>query len=346
MKMNMRKLVLSALAPLLLVGCYKDYTLDYDYTAVYVAYQYDLRTFVLGEEGKFDFTVALAGVVTNNKDRNVEVELRDELLSEDLSQYTTTFGVTSFTALDGLRGNGKFGERSQQYVTEGVSGLSELTPLPTEYYTVSGLDNMVIRKGRHTAAVSINATSAIESDANAFKPYYALGFKINKADADSVISEKCFGIIVVKCENKFFGNWYHGGKTVIKNDATGATVSEDTYDLVIPQADSKVYSLTTVDASTVMTDKIGLNSGKLLLKFNGNEITVSSADGSKEIKPISGQPSVYNDAKLLQDRELILNYCYSNGDGTTTYITDYLKFRNRVRDGINEWQDENEKNYE
>ncbi len=342
----MRKLVLSALAPLLLVGCYKDYTLDYDYTAVYVAYQYDLRTFVLGEEGKFDFTVALAGVVTNNKDRNVEVELRDELLSEDLSQYTTTFGVTSFTALDGLRGNGKFGERSQQYVTEGVSGLSELTPLPTEYYTVSGLDNMVIRKGRHTAAVSINATSAIESDANAFKPYYALGFKINKADADSVISEKCFGIIVVKCENKFFGNWYHGGKTVIKNDATGATVSEDTYDLVIPQADSKVYSLTTVDASTVMTDKIGLNSGKLLLKFNGNEITVSSADGSKEIKPISGQPSVYNDAKLLQDRELILNYCYSNGDGTTTYITDYLKFRNRVRDGINEWQDENEKNYE
>ncbi len=342
----MRKLVLFALAPLLLVGCYKDYTLDYDYTAVYVAYQYDLRTFVLGEEGKFDFTVALAGVVTNNKDRNVEVELRDELLSEDLSQYTTTFGVTSFTALDGLRGNGKFGERSQQYVTEGVSGLSELTPLPTEYYTVSGLDNMVIRKGRHTAAVSINATSAIESDANAFKPYYALGFKINKADADSVISEKCFGIIVVKCENKFFGNWYHGGKTVIKNDATGATVSEDTYDLVIPQADSKVYSLTTVDASTVMTDKIGLNSGKLLLKFNGNDITVSSADGSKEIKPISGQPSVYNDAKLLQDRELILNYCYSNGDGTTTYITDYLKFRNRVRDGINEWQDENEKNYE
>lgn len=344
--MNMRKLVLFALAPLLLAGCYKDYTLDYDYTAAYIAYQYDLRTFVLGEEGKFDFTVALAGTVTNNEDRNVEVELRDELLSEDLSQYTTTFGVTSFTALDGLKGNGKFGERSQQYVTDGVSGLTELTPLPTEYYTVSGLNKMVIKKGRHTAAVSINATSAIESDANAFKPYYALGFKINKADVDSVICEKSFGVIVVKCENKFFGNWYHGGKTVVKNDATGETVSEDTYELVIPQADSKVYSLTTVDASTVMTDKIGLNAGKLLLAFNGNDITVSSADGSKEIKPIAGQPSVYNNAKLLQDRELTLNYCFSNGDGTTTYITDYLKFRNRIRDGINEWQDENEKNYE
>ncbi len=344
--MNMRKLVLSALTPLLLAGCYKDYTLDYDYTAAYIAYQYDLRTFVLGEEGKFDFTVALAGTALNTEDRNIEAEIRNELLSEDLSQYTTEFGVGSFTALDGLKGNGQFGDLSQKYVTEGVSGLTELTPLPTDYYTVSGLDKMVIKKGRHTAAVSVTATSAIENDANAFKPYYALGFKINKADVDSVLCEKSFEIIVVKCENKFFGNWYHGGKTVVKNDATGETVSEDTYELVIPQADSKVYSLTTVDASTVMTDKIGLNAGKLLLKFSGNDITVSSADGSNEIQPIAGQPSVYNNAKLLQDRKLTLNYCFSNGDGTTTYITDYLQFRNRIRDGINEWQDENEKNYE
>lgn len=344
--MNMKKLVLSALAPLLLAGCYKDYTLDYDYTAAYIAYQYDLRTFVIGEEGKFDFTVALAGTARNNEDRKVEVELRNELLSEDLSQYTTAFGVTGFNALDGLNGRGAFGDLSQRYVTEGVSGLKELTPLPSEYYTVDGLDKMVIKKGRHTAAVSIKATPAIEEDANAFKPYYALGFKLNKADVDSVLCEKSFEIIVVKCENKFFGNWYHGGKTVIKNDATGEIVSEDVYDLVIPQADSKVYSLTTVDASMVMTDKIGLNAGKLLLKFNGNDITITSADGSKEIRPIADQPSVYNDAKLLQDRRLTLNYSFSNGDGTTTYITDYLQFRNRIRDGVNEWQDENEKNYE
>lgn len=344
--MNIKKLAPLALLPLLLSGCYKDYTLDYDFTAAYIAYQYDLRTFVIGEEGKFDFTVALAGVVDNTKDRTVEVELRDELLSEDLSQYTTEFGVSSFTALDGLNGKGGFGDLSQKYVTEGVSGLTSLTPLPSEYYTVDGLDRMVIKKGRHTSAVTIKATPAIEEDPDAFRPYYALGFKLNKADVDSVLCEKSFEIIVVKCENKFFGNWYHGGKTVIKDDATGNVVSEDVYDLVIPQADSKVYSLTTVDAATVKTDKIGAGAGSLLLKFNGNEITVSSADGSKEIKPIPDQPSVYNDAKLLQDRKMTLNYSFSNGDGTTTYIYDYLEFRNRIRDGINEWQDENEKNYE
>ena len=344
--MNIKKLAPLALLPLLLSGCYKDYTLDYDFTAAYIAYQYDLRTFVIGDEGKFDFTVALAGVVDNTKDRVVEVELRDELLSEDLSQYTTEFGVSSFTALDGLNGKGVFGDLSQKYVTEGVSGLTSLTPLPSEYYTVDGLDRMVIKKGRHTSAVTIKASPAIEKDPDAFRPYYALGFKLNKADVDSVLCEKSFEIIVVKCENKFFGNWYHGGKTVIKDDATGNVVSEDVYDLVIPQADSKVYALTTVDAATVKTDKIGAEAGSLLLKFNGNEITVSSADGSKEIKPIPDQPSVYNDAKLLQDRKMTLNYSFSNGDGTTTYIYDYLEFRNRIRDGINEWQDENEKNYE
>ena len=173
--MNIKKLAPLALLPLLLSGCYKDYTLDYDFTAAYIAYQYDLRTFVIGEEGKFDFTVALAGVVDNTKDRAVEVELRDELLSEDLSQYTTEFGVSSFTALDGLNGKGGFGDLSQKYVTEGVSGLTSLTPLPSEYYTVDGLDRMVIKKGRHTSAVTIKATPAIEKDPDAFRPYYALG---------------------------------------------------------------------------------------------------------------------------------------------------------------------------
>ena len=37
MKMNIKKLAPLALLPLLLSGCYKDYTLDYDFTAAYIA---------------------------------------------------------------------------------------------------------------------------------------------------------------------------------------------------------------------------------------------------------------------------------------------------------------------
>ena len=176
MKKYMKKLMmLLGLMPLALTGCYDDYTMDYDYNAVYVAYQYDLRTFVVGEGMKFDFTAALAGIMKNSKDRAVEAVIDNDLLTEDLSKYTTQFGVQSFTAMDGLNGAAPFGDLSQKYVTEAIAGLTALTPLPENYYTVEGLGNMVIRKGRHTAAATVKASDAILADANAFKPYYALG---------------------------------------------------------------------------------------------------------------------------------------------------------------------------
>ena len=49
--------------------------------------------------------------------------------------------------------------------------------------------------------------------------------------------------------------------------------------------------------------------------------------------------------RQLQNRKLFLNYRFANGDGTTTYVQDTLTFRNRIRDGVNEWQDENPEHY-
>jgi hypothetical protein len=43
---------------------------------------------------------------------------------------------------------------------------------------------------------------------------------------------------------------------------------------------------------------------------------------------------------------LILKYKYTNaGNGWTYHCTDTIQFRNRLRDGINEWQDENPSHY-
>ena len=102
---------------------------------------------------------------------------------------------------------------------------------------------------------------------------------------------------------------------MVKNDATGEVVSSEEYELVLPQADGKTYVLTTVDDKTVKTNKVGTKAGEMLLTFNG------------------------------KDRKMTLNYSYSNGDGTTTYVNDYLQFRNRIRDGVNEWQSENPEDY-
>lgn len=344
---KMKKTVLFALSALTLQGCYEKYTMDYDYSAAYVAYQYDLRTFVIGEQMKFDFTVALGGVVNNDRDRAVRISIDDALLTNDLSVFAEEGSdVGNFTALDGLLGKAPFGTVCQSYVTKEVEAqkLDVLTPLPASYYQTSALESS-IRKGRHTATATVSAKDEILGDEKALKPYYALGFKVSEADADVLLREKSFAIIAIKCEHRFWGNWYHGGRSVVKNDTDGTVVSEEEYPLTLPQSDSKVYTLTTVAADAVETDKTGPGNGRLKLTFDGDRIHVESADGSKQIAPIADCPSHFNGAKLLQERKLFLNYSYSNGDGTTTYVTDTLAFRNRIRDGINEWQDENPENY-
>ena len=75
-------------------------------------------------------------------------------------------------------------------------------------------------------------------------------------------------------------------------------------------------------------------------------------DGTVDVAPAPGSPYQvepdgecrYNQAKLLQDRKIYLKYKYVK-DGLVHHCTDTLKFRNRIRDGVNEWQDENQDNY-
>ena len=326
---NMKKILfLFVSALMLLTGCYPDYVRDYDEgTGVYTAYQYDLRSFVLGENESFDFTVALGGVINNDKDRNVKVVLDNSLLTSDLAQLVTDKSYESFTALDAILGKGSFGTICQKYVTDDVkaAGITSLTALPESYYNVSGLNSMVIKKGRHTATATIKATDFIKEDPNVFAPYYALGFRIESADADHLQPEMGFEVIVVRCENKFFGQWSH----------SGADYS---------QADDKVFTLTTKSHNSVVLT--GSNeTGPLVLTFNDdNTVSVASADGSVVISEISGEPSVHNNAKLLQDRQISLNFTYSAG-AIVNEFRETLKFRSRVRDGVLEYQDENPENY-
>jgi hypothetical protein len=82
----------------------------------------------------------------------------------------------------------------------------------------------------------------------------------------------------------------------------------------------------------------------MILSLNGPDITVTAATGSTYAFEPNGS-STYNQAKLLQNRKILLNYKYVNGDGNTCYAQDTLTFRNRIRDGVNEWQDENPSHY-
>ena len=317
---NMKKIIFLFLSALmLLTGCYPDYVRDYDEgTGVYTAYQYDLRSFVMGENESFDFTVALGGVISNDRDRKVKVVLDNSLLTSDLAQLAPEKNYPSFTALNAILGAGSFGNICQKYVTDDVkaAGITALAPLPESYYKVSGLDAMTIKKGRHTAAVTIKATDFIKEDPKVFAPYYALAFRIESADADHLDPEKGFEVIVVRCENKFFGDW----------KSTSGTA---------------VYTMTTKDDKSVYVT--GLAPSKLVFTFNDdNTVSVSSADPSLTIA--AGATASFNGAKLLQDRVINVSFDYTY-QGQTQTVSEEMKFQSRVRDGVLEWQDENPENY-
>ena len=300
-------------------GCYEDYVKDYGKTGVYVAYQYNMRTFVLDEGEQFKFTVALGGVMQNDKDRKVSLVMAPSLLDGALDNMKNT----NMVAYEGV-------------ATEfNASPISALTELPASYYTVDGLDGLTIRKNWHTASIVLKATDQMRNDPKVFGPYYAVAFKIASADADVIVDGKDFAVVAVKCENRFYGSWSHSC-SIDETSPAGELVSSRY--IGYATTDANAYTLTTVDGETLTCDKVAGETREMTLAFDGDDITISSADG------VAGTGR-FNGDKLLQNRKLYLEYSYENEAGNTVTVKDTLSFRNRYRDGVNEWQDENPENY-
>ena len=186
------------------------------------------------------------------------------------------------------------------------------------------------------------------SDPAAIIPTYALGIKVTRADSDSLLPDKSTAIIGVKFENMLFGNYWHGGITVIKDPADINVIDTLKYYTQIPVADIKVWALKTISPNSFVTsgfsDVSSLSGKEIILTLNGGNITVSpSIDGEYQILP-DGK-SMFNQAKLLQYRKIYLKYKYQDAFGNWCHAQDTLTFRNRIRDGVNEWQDEDPSHY-
>ena len=148
---------------------------------------------------------------------------------------------------------------------------------------------------------------------------------------------KDYAVIAVKCENRFFGFWTRRGMTR-SYDWMGNKSGDDDYESP-SLAESRQYELTTVSANSVSCNKVAGSTGQMTLTFDGSSVAISSDDGK-----ITGTGS-FNGATLLQDREIYLRYKVTHDDGSYDEVRDTLAFRNRIRDGINEWQDENPDQY-
>jgi hypothetical protein len=323
----MKKIIAVLLMMVAFSACYDDYILDYEYDGIYFPYQLDVRTFVVGEGMKINFGVALGGVRDNDRDRVVNYQMDNNLISaQTLEQMKAS---------------------SAAYIKNSMAPVAELKLMPSGYYTLSDNAKMVIKKDEYTGIVTVKADSAkFLADITTINPVYALGMRITSADADTVIKPKDYAVVAFKFENMLYGNYWHGGVTIEK-DSTGAVVGETKYYTTIPSPEAKIWKLTTVAPFALTTNGVSDVSSsakpEMKLTLNGGNIAISAMTGAKYVVEPNGA-STYNQAKLLQDRRIFLNYKYKKGNNWC-FATDTLTFRNRIRDGINEWRDENPANY-
>lgn len=329
----MKKYLFISLASLLgLTSCYDDYVKDNPTQAVGFANQTDVRSVIVGEGMKFSTGVALGGIIDNDRNRLINYEIDYSLVNDE-----TLSAMKSHLF---------------SYIQDLCKPIDALEALPADEYRLrpdGGVDGVVlIREGSHLGQIVIKVDSVkFLSDVSHTTPRFVIPLRLTDGNDTGLIEGKTTSVIGVRYENMLFGNYWHGGETVV-TDASGQEVNRIQYYTTVPQADTKVWTLTTVEPMALTANAVGgeLNGSSAQLKLiqgADGQITVASVDGALyEVEP-DGACS-FNRAKLLQDRKIFLKYKYEK-DGLTYHATDTLTFRNRIRDGVNEWQDENPENY-
>jgi hypothetical protein len=328
----MKKILALIVLSIAMVSCYEEYLLDYPYTAIYFYLQQDVRTFVVGEGMKFEIGTSLGGVRQNTVDRNVNFSLDPTLINK-----------TRLTAMQ---------TSSWGYIKNSTLPVDTLRLLPVSYYTMTPTSVMVIKAGWHGGTVVIKADSAnyLSDSVKTRIATYALPFRIDTADADSILPLKRTLVVGTMYENKLFGNYWHGGAALVNRPSKLDTTI--VYKTTIPTPENMIWSLTTAGPSTLTCNGYyskTVTAGKKIfnLTLKGTKIYLSpGADAPAYGFAQEGECS-FNNNKLLQNRKIILKYTYTETVSPfyTYHCTDTLTYRNRIRDGINEWQDANPSHY-
>lgn len=322
----MKKIILFLLFPIMIFSCYEDYVLDYDINGIYFPNQINVRTVVVGEGMKIRVGAQLGGVLHNKQDREVNFIIENDLI---------TPGV-----LEEMQSHTWF------WVSEPANRVTSLKPLPSDYFTLSDPGKISIKKGWHSGFVTLAVDSAkFLNDTATINPVYAVPFYITSADADTIPESLRTTIIGLRYENMLFGNYLHGGVTTVTNEA-GETVETIVYPTVVNQSSKEIMELSTIGPHTVVTNgysRTRTGGHEIKLTLNGTNISLGSTSESTNTFEPNGTSS-FNGSKLLQERKLFLNYKFVE-EGLTYTCQDTLTFRNRLRDGVNEWQDENPENY-
>jgi len=291
-------------------GCekYDDYTTDFDYSIVYFALQNPVRV-----------------VISNDSDMSIEVGV-----ALGGKRKNTVKEVVNFKVEPSLLTN-------HALFTDGV--LPPFTLLPSDYYTLSNDNQMVIEPGSFIGSVKVSLDpQKFVADTNAICNYYALPLLITESTTDSILSWKIdpvtgdtlskpkdYTIVVIRYQNPYHGIYYHKGLDIAydgENAVDTATYSNP--ELV----KNEKWNVFTSAGDKVKAYGLGrhITSGEnyMELKINGSSVSLEAAqfDGFSNISIDEGS---YDKA----NRSFYLNYHYrADVSGYVHHVFDTLIFRN------------------
>lgn len=246
---------------------------DYDYSAVYFAYQSPIRTICLGEdvfdtsldnEYKCQIMATMGGVYKNNA--NIDISIRvDNSLCDNLV----------------------FEENDM-----------DIIPMPSNYYSLSS-DKITIEKGSVLGGVIIQLTDVFFNDPKSLLTTYVIPVVMTGVvNADTILSgtplvdnprrgvssdwdvqPKDYVLYAVKYINQYEANYLRRGKDVISGSQSGTKNRRAQY----VEKDEVVDNITTRSLNTIAwehqtkdMDDITRNSVLLLTFDNQNNCTITS----------------------------------------------------------------------
>ncbi|WP_321372616.1 DUF5627 domain-containing protein [uncultured Draconibacterium sp.] len=247
---------------------------DFDYSTVYFAYQYPVRTIVLGEdiidntldnEHKCSIYATMGGVYSNDQTIGIDVTVDNNLCNN-------LFFDGDFT--------------------------SPVQTMPSNYYSLAA-DQIILDKTIQDG-VEVQLTDAFFADPNALKNTYVIPLRMtNVVNADSILSgvpkidgavrgndtdwdvlPKDFVLYCVKFINPWHGNYLRRGEDVITEGGATSTVTREAEYV----EDDEVVALNTASLNTVefpvpLINENGENvTCTLMLTFDDqNGCTITSA---------------------------------------------------------------------
>lgn len=306
----MNKLIKASLTLIIIAtfaSCeYEDFESDYIYSTVYFANQKLKRTFVEGEINTIKIGIVLGGKRENTTNEQVIFTTTD----------TTGFSSTGYTLM------------------------------PDNYYTLSNYSEIVISSGQFSGDISMTIDPAFFADSLATSETYAIPFKLVSSTTDSILEGKDSLLLILDFEHTLFGNYYHNGQ-VVRLDA----LTSEVMDTIIYHQEEPVtnpannWSLTTVASSTLKTRGLGWYtpsdlSGFFMVVNDDYSIGIVEDPGvvaiglNWRIEAVAGAENRYN----AETKEFYLNYKFiDTKSGYECIATDTLIFRNRILDGVNQW---------